>query len=109
LQKDLNESQSEIDRLKAFQNIGVHSDKKLTEQLEQEKQKVVTEMEKVKEELKKTEDQLTALRKERLEDDKSNREKKGDWETQKKKIPIGNGIINITNCCFENAKYFFRK
>jgi len=70
--------------LKALQNIGVHSDKKLTEQLEQEKQKTAAEMKKIKEELKKTEDQLTALRRERLEDDKNNREKKGDWESQKK-------------------------
>jgi len=76
LQKDIIQLQTEMERVQGLQNIGANSDKKLTEQLEQEKQKAEAEIEKLRDELKKVQDQLTNIRKERVEEDKNNREKK---------------------------------
>jgi len=51
--KDIIQLQTEMERVQGLQNIGANSDKKLTEQLEQEKQKAEAEIEKLRDELKK--------------------------------------------------------
>merc|ERR1712154_456422 len=76
------EQQVEIERLKSVAQIGQKADGQKAEQFKQQTLKLQQEKEALNAELMKQQKEFTEYRKSRIDDDKQNRQIKGDWESK---------------------------
>merc|ERR1712130_978650 len=75
----------EIERLKSVAQIGQKADGQKAEQFKQQTLKLQQEKEALNAELMKQQKEFTEYRKSRIDDDKQNRQIKGDWESKERK------------------------
>merc|ERR1712130_963754 len=79
------QQQVEIERLKSVAQIGQKADGQKAEQFKQQTLKLQQEKEALNAELMKQQKEFTEYRKSRIDDDKQNRQIKGDWESKERK------------------------
>merc|ERR1712129_669006 len=75
----------EIERLTKTAAIGQSSDAKLSDQFKTQVKKLQTDKDALQAELDKKDKEFTEYRKNRIDDDKQNRQIKGDWESKERK------------------------
>merc|ERR1712173_428943 len=75
----------EIERLTKTAAIGQSSDAKLSDQFKAQVKKLQTDKDALQAELDKKDKEFTEYRKNRIDDDKQNRQIKGDWESKERK------------------------
>merc|ERR1712228_290902 len=80
----IQEQTVEFERLTKTAQIGQSSDAKLSEQFKAQIGKLQNDKDSLQQELDKKDKEFTEYRKNRIDDDKQNRQIKGDWESKKK-------------------------
>merc|ERR1712228_647707 len=80
----IQEQTVEIERLTKTAQIGQSSDAKLSEQFKAQIGKLQSDKDSLQQELDKKDKEFTEYRKNRIDDDKQNRQIKGDWESKEK-------------------------
>merc|ERR1711879_1113225 len=84
--KKIEQQNVEIERLTKTAKIGASSDEKLSAQFKEEIVKLQAENERLQSEVTKKENDFKEYKKKRVEEDKQNRQSKGDWEQRERKM-----------------------